>query len=150
MQNIKENLRKKLINVVVSLDIEGAFNSAWWPAIKNRLLEKRCPQNLRRVIISYFTNRSVSIGYAGKIHRKPTTKGCVQGSIADLPSGMCCWIPYWMGWSRIEYTARHLLAISSWSFPKKNGKEIEKTADNTLRHVEEWGTKNKLKFGDYK
>ncbi|CAK1583201.1 unnamed protein product [Parnassius mnemosyne] len=42
LKHIRQNLTKKLINVIVSLDIEGAFDSAWWPAIQCRLAEKRC------------------------------------------------------------------------------------------------------------
>lgn len=47
VNQIKEITLKKLVTVV-SLDIEGAFNSAWWPGIKIRLAEEGCPVNIRR------------------------------------------------------------------------------------------------------
>ncbi|GBP01674.1 hypothetical protein EVAR_90463_1 [Eumeta japonica] len=31
---------------MVSLDIEGAFDNAWWPALKAQLLAYNCPVNL--------------------------------------------------------------------------------------------------------
>ncbi|CAK1541875.1 unnamed protein product [Leptosia nina] len=47
LSNIKARISEKKIAVLVSLDIEGAFDSAWWPAIKCRLAEAGCPTNLR-------------------------------------------------------------------------------------------------------
>jgi len=32
-QFIEEGLRKGLITTLVSLDVKGAFNAAWWPSI---------------------------------------------------------------------------------------------------------------------
>lgn len=150
VQHIKNNLRKKLINVVVSLDIEGAFDSAWWPAIKIRLLEKRCPQNLRRLIISYFTNRSVNVGYAGKVHRKHTTKGCVQGSIG----GPTFWNVLLD--SLLDELERDGIYCQAFAddivlvFSEKTVRDIERIAENTLRLVDEWGSRNKLKFAAQK
>lgn len=54
MQHFRENLEGNKINVVVSLDIDGAFDSAWWPAVKCQLIKKKCPQNLRRLVENYF------------------------------------------------------------------------------------------------
>lgn len=34
MQHISMKLKEKEIVTIVSLDIEGAFDSAWWPAIR--------------------------------------------------------------------------------------------------------------------
>ncbi|KAA5782693.1 hypothetical protein F3H09_32010, partial [Pseudomonas aeruginosa] len=66
---------------MVSLDIEGAFDSAWWPAIKVRLAEEKCPVDLRRVMGSYLSDRVVRVRYGGEECRRATNKGCVQGSI---------------------------------------------------------------------
>ncbi|PZC70363.1 hypothetical protein B5X24_HaOG202192 [Helicoverpa armigera] len=57
------------------------FDSAWWPAIRVRLAEERCPADLRRVMDSYLSNRVVRVRYGGEECRKDTNKGCVQGSI---------------------------------------------------------------------
>lgn len=65
----------------MSLDIEGAFDSGWWPAIRVRLAEENCPINLTRVMDSYLNDRKVRVRYGGEEYTKATNKGCVQGSI---------------------------------------------------------------------
>nr|XP_037877578.1 uncharacterized protein LOC119631162 [Bombyx mori] len=73
----------------LSLDIEGAFDSAWWPALEVRLAEEKCPEYLRRVISSYLSDRRVSVRYAGAEYERATSKGCVQGSIGGQFCGTC-------------------------------------------------------------
>jgi hypothetical protein len=34
------------VTAIISLDVEGAFNSAWWPSILKNLKESGCPRNL--------------------------------------------------------------------------------------------------------
>ncbi|GBP80052.1 RNA-directed DNA polymerase from mobile element jockey [Eumeta japonica] len=46
MTHIYNELSLKKIILMVSLDIEGAFDNAWWPAIRNQLLAHKCPVNL--------------------------------------------------------------------------------------------------------
>ncbi|CAH2224153.1 jg8977 [Pararge aegeria aegeria] len=86
MQQIYDKLKHKKLITMISLDIEGAFDSAWWPAIRLRLAEKNCPVNIRRVIDSYLQDRKVRVRYAGTEHEKATSKGCVQGSIGGAYS----------------------------------------------------------------
>lgn len=81
MQHISNKLNQKKLITVVSLDIEGAFDSAWWPVIRVRLAEEGCPINIRRVLDSYLESRQVEVRYAGEQVKRQTTKGCVQGSI---------------------------------------------------------------------
>ncbi|CAH2087895.1 unnamed protein product [Euphydryas editha] len=40
VEKIKYHLNRKEITTMISLDIEGAFDSAWWPKIKVRLVEE--------------------------------------------------------------------------------------------------------------
>ncbi|KAG6438774.1 hypothetical protein O3G_MSEX000213, partial [Manduca sexta] len=81
MKYIREKLDEKKIVVIISLDIEGAFDSAWWPAIRVRLAEEGCPVNIRRIVDSYLQSRRVKVRYSGEEFEKWTSKGCVQGSI---------------------------------------------------------------------
>ncbi|KAJ0173852.1 hypothetical protein K1T71_011001 [Dendrolimus kikuchii] len=80
VNHIREKLKQKKIITLVSLDIEGAFDSAWWPMIRVRLAEENCPGNIQRILGSYLENRSVSLRYLGEEVKRRTTKGCVQGS----------------------------------------------------------------------
>ena len=43
---VQEGFRKGEITVIVSLDVEGAFNSAWVPSVLKSLQESGCPRNL--------------------------------------------------------------------------------------------------------
>ncbi|GBP78752.1 Putative 115 kDa protein in type-1 retrotransposable element R1DM [Eumeta japonica] len=45
MTHIYNELSLKKIILMVSLDIEGAFDNAWWPAIRNQLLAHKCPED---------------------------------------------------------------------------------------------------------
>jgi hypothetical protein len=65
---------------MVSLDVKGAFDAAWWPSIFSNLRDLRCPKNLYILTQNYFSNR-ISIFYANtyKVERK-VLMGCPQGS----------------------------------------------------------------------
>lgn len=63
------------------MDAEGAFDSAWWPAIGVRLAEENCPINLQKIIGSYLSDRRVCVRYSGEEYQNSTNKGCVQGSM---------------------------------------------------------------------
>ncbi|GBP71964.1 Putative 115 kDa protein in type-1 retrotransposable element R1DM [Eumeta japonica] len=67
---------------MVSLDIEGAFDNAWWPALETQLRALGCPVNLHDLVRGYLRDREVAVKYAGGECRKGTSKGCIQGSIA--------------------------------------------------------------------
>ncbi|CAH2089593.1 unnamed protein product [Euphydryas editha] len=81
VKHIRHNLDRRRIVVLVSLDIEGAFDNAWWPKIKVRLAEEKCPINIRRLLGSYLSDRRATVRYLGEEHTRDTGKGCVQGSI---------------------------------------------------------------------
>jgi hypothetical protein len=42
----EEGMREGHIAILVSLDIKGASDSAWWPSILNTLKEFNCPKKL--------------------------------------------------------------------------------------------------------
>jgi hypothetical protein len=41
---VREGFSRGEITVTVSLDVEGAFNSAWWPSVLKNLQESGCPR----------------------------------------------------------------------------------------------------------
>ena len=55
---IEEGLRKGLITILVSLDVKGAFDAAWWPSILMALKDFNCPRNLYYLTKSYFSHRT--------------------------------------------------------------------------------------------
>jgi len=40
----EEGLQQGLITILVSVDVKGAFDTAWWPSILKKLLEFNCPR----------------------------------------------------------------------------------------------------------
>lgn len=84
MEHIRTRLGVKKIVTMVPLDIDCAFDSAWWPAFKIRLAEEMCPVNLRRASSSYLADRIVRVRYAGGECCCSTENGCVQGPIGGL------------------------------------------------------------------
>jgi hypothetical protein len=53
---VQEGFSRGEITVTVSLDVEGAFNSAWWPSVLKNLQESGCPRNLLNLIKITFAN----------------------------------------------------------------------------------------------
>ncbi|CAK1590874.1 unnamed protein product [Parnassius mnemosyne] len=144
--HIKNNLRNKKISIVISLDIEEAFDSAWWPAIKNRLMEIKCPVNLRRLVNSYFTDRKVKVRHANEVFTKNNTKGCIQGSIGGAISWNLLLDPLL---NELEERGVYCQAFADdivLIFSGHVTSDIKVNVDQTLSHIYEWGLKNKLKF----
>ena len=88
---VKEFLEPELVKgkaaIMVSLDVLGAFNAAWWQAILKGLREGECPRNLYHLTQDYFRERRATLLFNGCILEKTITKGCPQVS--------CCGPGYW-------------------------------------------------------
>jgi hypothetical protein len=67
---------------MVSLDVKGAFDAAWWPSILSNLRDLRCPKNLYILTLNYFSDR-IAIFHANtyKVERKASM---------GFPQGSCC------------------------------------------------------------
>lgn len=51
---------------MVSLDIEGAFDNAWWPTILRQLTLLKVPCDVLLIARSYFSVRQITLQYAGE------------------------------------------------------------------------------------
>jgi hypothetical protein len=65
---------------MVSLDVKGAFDAAWWPIILQKLRELKCPKNLYYLSASYFSNMRATLSINNYKTRKEVQKGCPQES----------------------------------------------------------------------
>ena len=84
---IEEGLRERHITILVSLDVKGTFDAAWWPNILKTLKEFQCPKNLYNLAKSFFRERTATLS-TNSIHvEKDVSKGCPQGS--------CCGPGFW-------------------------------------------------------
>ncbi|XP_049869337.1 uncharacterized protein LOC126369089 [Pectinophora gossypiella] len=150
LQHIRRNISDHKINIVISLDIEGAFDSAWWPAIKTQLKEKKCPPNLRKLVNSYLSDRKVTVRYAGEETTKCTNKGCVQGSIGGPTFWNLLLDPLL---NELESRGVYCQAFADdvvLVFSGHSVSALQEQANDTLEHVQGWGQRNKLKFAPHK
>jgi hypothetical protein len=75
------------VAIMVSLDLEGTFDSAWLPAILQRLCEAKCPRHLYYLAQNYLKRRKAIIAINSYNMGKNITKGCAQE--------FCCGPIFW-------------------------------------------------------
>jgi hypothetical protein len=75
-----EGLKAGDVIALVSLEVKGAFDAAWSPAILNGLRAYECPNNLFNVARSYFTQRAAYLYTNNYRIQREVCKGCPQGS----------------------------------------------------------------------
>lgn len=79
--HVRAGIGDKKLVTLVSLDIEGAFDGAWWPAIVEELRRRTTDDWTFGIICSYLEDRRVTIRYLGETVTAGTERGCIQGSI---------------------------------------------------------------------
>lgn len=81
-ESIRTSTESGGYTVAVGLDIQNAFNSIPWTAIRCALREKGFPAYIQRIIDSYLHARSIEFSAAGgKRLSHPMTSGVPQGSV---------------------------------------------------------------------
>ncbi|CAK1579866.1 unnamed protein product [Parnassius mnemosyne] len=150
MDYIRRQLRNKKIVTMISLDIEGAFDSAWWPAIRCRLAEERCPINITKLIDSYLQDSKVRVRYAGMEQTQTTTKGCLQGSIGSPVLWNLLLDPLLKELEKRGDRCQAFADDNVLLFAGDTALEIQRRANAALEHFRRWGIRNKLKFAPHK
>jgi hypothetical protein len=84
---VQEGLVAGEVIALVSLDIQGAFDAAWWPGILKELRACGCPKNLCELTKSYFTQRTATLSKNSLRLERETSRGCPQVS--------CCGPGFW-------------------------------------------------------
>jgi len=77
---LEEGMSQSHIATLVSLDIKGSFDAAWWPSILKTLKEFNCPKNLYNLAKSYLSERTAIFTTNSMQMEREVTKGCPQGS----------------------------------------------------------------------
>jgi len=75
------NLTTKKYVVALFIDIQGAFDNLWWPAIMSRLVQANCSSQLIKIINSYFKKRKVVVKSKFDSMGRHMERGCPQGSV---------------------------------------------------------------------
>ncbi|GBP90791.1 Putative 115 kDa protein in type-1 retrotransposable element R1DM [Eumeta japonica] len=123
----KESNLKKIV-LMVSLDIEGAFDNAWWPALKAQLLAYNCPVNLFGMVKGYLRDREVIVRYAGGESRRGTSKELGELGVY------------------VQAFADDVVLM----FSGQSASSIEEEANHALARMHCWGVRNKLRFAPSK
>ncbi|XP_072948186.1 uncharacterized protein [Epargyreus clarus] len=150
MEFVRSEVNNKKIVLMVSLDIEGAFDNAWWPALKHQLKKRKCPGNIYAMVSSYLKDRTVKINYAGAAYEKETTKGCVQGSIGGPTFWNIILDPLLDHLTGKEVHCQAFADDIVLVFSSAKIETLENSANNALTDVVKWGTRNKLSFAAHK
>lgn len=143
---LKNSLEAKQYTAMISLDVKGAFNGAWWPAILKSLRDKGCPKNLYRLTKAYFSERRATLRTVTTLTTRHQTVGCPQGS--------CCgpgyWaimydsilrLPYPSGVEPFAFADDLLLTCSA-----KSEFEVQMIANEALYLIEKWAWENNMEF----
>jgi hypothetical protein len=77
---VQEGFSKGEITVIVSLDVGGAFNSAWAPSVLKSLQESVCLRILYNLTKNYFSKRSATMETKYIKLERAVSRGCPQGS----------------------------------------------------------------------
>jgi hypothetical protein len=77
---LEEGMREWHIAILVSMDVKGSFDAAWWPGILKTLEEFKCPKNLYNLAKSYFSERTATLSTNSINMEREVSKGCPRGS----------------------------------------------------------------------
>jgi hypothetical protein len=84
---VEDGLREGLKTILVSLDVKGAFDVAWWPSVLMTLKDFNCPKNLYHLTKSYLSQRTAVMSTNTVQVGREISKGCPQVSCC----GPGCW-----------------------------------------------------------
>ena len=128
------------VTVLISLDVECAFSSAWWPSILKSLKDIECPGNLQKMTTSYFSNRLATLQSNNIKLEKEISRGCPQGS--------CCgpglWNTFYNPLLNLNYTSRtKTIAFADDFILATRGKTVIEAVNITntkLTKIAAWAT----------
>ena len=135
--------------IMTSLDVQCAFDAAWWPNILQNLKDLGCPKNLYNLSKGYFSNRKAVISTNSVRIKRRITKGCPQLS--------CCGSGFWNvlynSLLKLELTSHSkAIAFADDLIILTRGErvvEAENYMNLEMRKIQEWA-QNKLKFNENK
>ncbi|UYV71416.1 hypothetical protein LAZ67_8003077 [Cordylochernes scorpioides] len=154
LDKITETILKHKQNELVALiaiDISGAFDNAWWPALIKRMDEDHVPAVLIKIIQSFLNRRrKTSLTFSNTTISKYLSKGCPQGG----PLSPLLWnivlndllINFASSNSEIICYADDV-SIVCWH---KTIEGLKNETERTSNYVIQWCTRNKLKLSPEK
>jgi len=147
---VEEGFSSGEVTVLVSLDVEGAFNSAWWPSILKSLNDSGCPRNLHNVTKSFLSKRWTTLQTNNIKVEAEITRG--------RPQGTCCgpgfWSIFYNSLLNLNFTHRtKCIAFADDLILATRGKSVigaENISNSELTKISAWATANKIRFNEQK
>ncbi|GFW94764.1 hypothetical protein TNCV_4248041 [Trichonephila clavipes] len=81
-ENVKRGKKKHLHSILISLDIKGAFDNAWWPCILNLLKKAEIPINIFSLVADFLNDRVAKMQLRLTSAIRFLERGCPQGSVS--------------------------------------------------------------------
>lgn len=136
--------------LVVTLDVQNAFNSAKWDFITNALNRMEVPGYLQRMITSYFTNRILQYDTEKGPKWYKVTGGVPQGSVL----GPLLWNVMYDGLLKLVLPSETKLVAFADDVAivivSKHLEEINFTFDETFSKIRQWMHSAGLKLAEHK
>ena len=149
-EHIQNSIKDGQYVAVISLDVKGAFDAAWWPGILAFLRKLKCPGNLYRLSVSYFKDRTAFLTMNNGVVQRTINRGCPQGSA----SGPGFWSLQYNSLLNLEYTKNiKVIAYADDLMILVQGAtevEVENYANIEAQKVAKRARNNKMSFNEQK
>jgi len=147
---VQDSLAAGHVVTMMSLDVQDAFDAAWWPAILKEIRDCGSPKNLYKLTKSYFTERTAFLATKSIRMGKELSRRCPQGS--------CIAPGYWNlqcnSLLKIKCMDRtKVVAYADDLIMATRGESIRAVENDTnveLSKIKRWSKNNKIKFNDTK
>lgn len=149
---VKNSKNNKLHTAIVSLDIKGAFDHAWWPLILYRLKQANCPKNVYKLIQNYLNNRYARVETNSSQISIKIDRGCPQGS----SSGLILWNILFNDLLKLNEKYDNNAMLQAFAddtillVSDKNRENLCHTTNKLIEQICVWCTENKLKINPNK
>lgn len=146
VKKVERRLARNEHVLLISMDVAGKFDAAYWPSILMQLAKYGRPQNLFNLSKDYFSQRLATVTTGVHSFSQWAEKGYPQGS--------CCGPGYWVimydTLLKLEYPAGvqvfafadDLLMVVS----ARDEQELSMIANQSIYLIEQWSVCNKDQF----
>jgi hypothetical protein len=142
-KNTVKGSNKKYV-MTIFVDVRGAFDNVWWPALIRNLRNRGIPHEMLVMLKSYLTDRGVEFTQGDVTVRKQTTKGCPQGSVLGPTLWNFILDPLLDSEWSIGVTATAYADDLAVVVARDGRAEMIATAQEALDKIAEWARGNKL------
>ena len=144
---IEPMLENRGLVIMTSLDIQGAFVSAWWPGILQGLRDFKCPRNLYKLSKEFFNDRTVVM-----ITKNYSIERRIKKERPQVPSsGSGFWNVLYNALLTLELTSRSkAIAFADDLIILSRGESVAEAENYEFETIQEWAQNNKIKFNENK